>query len=286
MKNILLFISLICLCIPYAHGQMYTLDGSDPWLGASKYDTIAFYNIQVKYELKYLPDSINRDKTNTRVMVLNLSPKGISSFCEYSQEVRDSIYISHTQNGKIKMSDMNRSSKLGGRIYEFYTIIKSWPEKNRLLYKGNAGFDFYTYKETLPDFGWKVDFSQTKTIVGYTCHEAQGSYGGRNYQAWFTTDIPISDGPWKFRGLPGLILEVASTDGDYSFAATSIQKKDGPIRISGISEAFSTTRENFLKALRRSKEAPSSTLSAMGDKIKGNLKTSKKKRAYNPQEKY
>lgn len=55
-------------------------------------------------------------------------------------------------------------------------------------------------------------------IIGnYKAQKATTSFGGRNWNAWFTTDVPFQDGPYKFSGLPGLIVKVEDEAGDYSF---------------------------------------------------------------------
>lgn len=63
------------------------------------------------------------------------------------------------------------------------------------------------------DFDWNWELhAETKEISGFTCQKATIKFRGRNYTAWFTTDIPVQFGPWKFQGLPGLILEVYDED--------------------------------------------------------------------------
>ena len=64
----------------------------------------------------------------------------------------------------------------------------------------------------------------TKTLLGYPCQLATCSYHGRDYQAWFTSDIAIDNGPWKFKGLPGLILEVYDTKNHYHFLIEGIER--------------------------------------------------------------
>lgn len=63
-------------------------------------------------------------------------------------------------------------------------------------------------KEQNINFNWEIT-QETKKIGSYICHKALlENFRGRNYEAWFTYDIPVPTGPWKFHGLPGLILEV------------------------------------------------------------------------------
>jgi GLPGLI family protein len=62
------------------------------------------------------------------------------------------------------------------------------------------------YADTLYPMEWKIQ-DEEKSIHGVLCKLATTSFKGRNYNAWFTPTISISNGPWKLGGLPGLILE-------------------------------------------------------------------------------
>jgi GLPGLI family protein len=62
--------------------------------------------------------------------------------------------------------------------------------------------------------------------LGYECYKATGNFRGRNYTAFYTPKIPIADGPFKFSGLPGLILKISSDDNYTSFEATKIDLSD------------------------------------------------------------
>ncbi|WP_192821920.1 GLPGLI family protein [Rufibacter sp. LB8] len=79
-------------------------------------------------------------------------------------------------------------------------------------------------KDELPLQTWKLA-SETKQIKSFKCKKATTTFRGRKYTAWYSTDISLMGGPWKFDGLPGLILAVASDDGVLSIEATKIEKK-------------------------------------------------------------
>lgn len=77
-------------------------------------------------------------------------------------------------------------------------------------------------KEPVIQIDWSMT-GETKVVAEHTCHEAIGTFRGRTYSAWFALDIPISAGPFKFTGLPGLILEIADEDGEFSWHCKSIR---------------------------------------------------------------
>lgn len=69
---------------------------------------------------------------------------------------------------------------------------------------------------------WNIT-GDTKNIGTFKVLEATTTFRGRNYTAWFAPEIPISDGPWKFHGLPGLILEVTDEELGVQFLFSSIK---------------------------------------------------------------
>lgn len=69
---------------------------------------------------------------------------------------------------------------------------------------------------------WNIT-GNVKKIGGFNVKEAKTNFRGRNYTAWFTPDVPISVGPWKFHGLPGLILEVKDNELGVQFLFSSLK---------------------------------------------------------------
>jgi len=92
---------------------------------------------------------------------------------------------------------------------------------------------------------WKIE-SEAKIIESYVCRKATGKYKGRHYIAWFTKSIAIPDGPYVFKGLPGLILEVYDLNDTIHFSMISFTKTIKPMIL--MKDAFATKYSNFYKA--------------------------------------
>ncbi|MDO5665054.1 MAG: GLPGLI family protein [Bacteroidia bacterium] len=87
-------------------------------------------------------------------------------------------------------------------------------------------FDIFTnfkLSEKILPLNWEIT-KDTLTVLNYLCRKATTTFRGRTYNAWFTLDIPIGDGPWKLYGLPGLILKAEDADCIFSFEAMGLQK--------------------------------------------------------------
>lgn len=88
----------------------------------------------------------------------------------------------------------------------------------------------YRYTEDFPKQNWTI-LNKQKKIQGYNCQAAKTRFLGREYTAWFTKEIRLQEGPWKFGGLPGLILEVADTQRQFVFSFVSFEKLNKKIPI-------------------------------------------------------
>ena len=110
------------------------------------------------------------------------------------------------------------------------------------------------YTEPAPKQKWTLT-NETQTIIGYKCQKATCRFRGRDFEAWFTTDIPVKCGPWKFGGLPGLILKVYDKDRLYTFEAIGIEKRAHPItRFKSFKDYTKYSREEVWKMQRKFNE--------------------------------
>lgn len=75
---------------------------------------------------------------------------------------------------------------------------------------------YYSLKTTDVQ-NWKI-LNDTKKIGNFKAQKAVTDFGGRHWEAWFSSELAFSEGPYKFRGLPGLILELKDTNENYLFS--------------------------------------------------------------------
>ena len=83
-------------------------------------------------------------------------------------------------------------------------------------------FDTLFVKDKARIISWEL-LNETKNINSFSCQKAIGNFRGRTYTVWFTNDIPVSLGPWKLNGLPGLILEATDSLNQFQFFAEKIE---------------------------------------------------------------
>ena len=111
----------------------------------------------------------------------------------------------------------------------------------RLTHTDQIGMDHLLYTEPLPAIDWELTDGE-RTILGYACRRATCTFRGRSYEAWYTPEIAVSGGPWKFGGLPGLILAIKDDAGVLDLEATGVEQRVEPIRM---------TDRNYMKTNRK-----------------------------------
>lgn len=93
---------------------------------------------------------------------------------------------------------------------------------------------------------WDI-LPDTSTVTGLLSYKATCTFGGRHWTAWFSPEIPVSDGPYKFAGLPGLIVKLDSEDGDYNFILSGMEKLNEPAGIPKVPNYELVPKKKFFK---------------------------------------
>lgn len=177
--------------------------------------------LEVKYNFSYIPDTLNIENVVSEPMILSTNGK-------------KSVYYS--ENYKVFSDGFKKQLETAiktGSIVEPGKLIQSkvrhsvYKDNDSLYISNHLGKDFYTFRTE--NIHWKIDNLATKVIQGYKCTKAVAKIGKRIFIAWFTYEIPVNDGPYKFKGLPGLILEVNDENKYFNFELLSIVKINLPI---------------------------------------------------------
>ncbi|QQV01175.1 MULTISPECIES: GLPGLI family protein [Chryseobacterium] len=178
-------------------------------------------NKRFTYEYQFIPDSANISDVKTETMNLDVSADG-SKFYSYTVFQADSLskIELEKQLAATGMINIKADSRKGSVRY---SVSKRYPKyevslHNRIL------MDQYKVAETRP-IKWKI-ISEKQKIAEWNVQKAEADFAGRHWNAWFTTEIPIQDGPYKFHGLPGLIVKLEDNTKSHIFTLQGIRNID------------------------------------------------------------
>ena len=117
------------------------------------------------------------------------------------------------------------------------------------------------------DLNWTYSLDETMVLYNYTCNKATTKYAGREYTAWYTLDVPISYGPYKFFGLPGLIIKIEESTGMYIWEMYSLSVSATPIHIYQYEKEQKCTEESAARTIHRMMTTPMTFLSSAGSRV-------------------
>ncbi|TFH95368.1 GLPGLI family protein [Porphyromonas levii] len=181
----------------------------------------------------------------------------------YTQSAYYSDSLINTPNGgKIKFRMMERGLNennpylfLEPHTLPDYTYVDH-DQKLIINYDSERFYVPVLYREPIEDVKWTLRNYDSRVIAGYQVYKAICDFRGRRYEAWYTPEIPVEVGPWKFHGLPGVILEVYDEDKNFFWTAFSVeyspQKPIESIRWIKFSETPFTIvdRKDYLRDVR------------------------------------
>ncbi len=247
---------------------------------SAQQDTLDNTLFRCYYKMLWVKDAENPTQKTENEMLLQVG-KTVSKFFDRQKYLSDSLMQEYAKQQMDGIDAMNKILGRGVRPIAI-SIFKNYPE-GKITTIDRIPFDSYLYEEELPTYEWTLS-SDTTTVCGYLCKKATSSIFGRNYTAWYTPEIPTDNGPWKFGGLPGLILKIEDDQGHYLFECIGIEKPtwSDPIYFQESKSRFNITKKRFLDAQRKYHENPSGKIENSG-MIQSSLPVSASKaRPYNP----
>ncbi|SIS51894.1 GLPGLI family protein [Chryseobacterium gambrini] len=209
------------------------------------------------YDYKFIPDSNNKEDVKSEMMYLDIDKNG-SNYYSRTKFVADSTSRAELEkqiksfSGNISVSRRENPGQVS------FKVTKSYPDFKTYLFRSVSSDQYKIREDQKPE--WKI-LSDKQKIGEYNTQKATTSFGGREWIAWFSTDIPFQDGPYKFYGLPGLIVKIEDTTGSHIMtlvgnkkvaqAAASEKEPELPqnIRVFGMGgKELEVTEDQFRKA--------------------------------------
>ncbi|MBS4012394.1 MAG: GLPGLI family protein [Bacteroidetes bacterium] len=208
---------------------------------SDKYTTLDSAKIVVSYNLTFQVDSNDISSIRTEEMLL-LIGNDISLFISYNQ------FKNHHGESAAIISFSNTYNLFEGKgisaSFFPYRIFKNFPA-GKITFCQFIPFSYYKYIEDMNSINWQI-LEKKERILGYDVYKAITKYGGRTWEAWFTPYIPIIDGPYKFHGLPGLIVKLQDSKNHYVFVINNFGKQPEAIPIKMLNEKYiDTNRHKF-----------------------------------------
>ncbi|WP_267403357.1 MULTISPECIES: GLPGLI family protein [unclassified Chryseobacterium] len=210
------------------------------------------------YQVTMKPNAADKNDVKTENAYLDISAEK-SLFYSENRIKRDSIMQQNFQSGGARGFNRDQMESLRSNIN--YTVEKD-KANQKTFFKDRLGRDVYQYEEDRP-ISWKI-LSETMKIGDYKVQKAETDFGGRKWTAWFTTDLPYQDGPYKFGGLPGLIVKVEDAQGEYSFDLMKNYKISDFPSMNQFGNTIKVKRTDFVKQQEKFKSDPVSFMSNQG----------------------
>ncbi|WP_027385600.1 GLPGLI family protein [Chryseobacterium gregarium] len=164
------------------------------------------------YEYRFISDSTDTADVKKEMMLLDIDQNG-SNYYSQDKFVADSTSKADLEK-QLKLNpgniNISRSDKPGQVSYK---VTKRYPDFKTYLFTSVSSDRYKIEEDQKPE--WKI-LPDKQKIGAYNAQKATTDFGGREWTAWFTTDLPFQDGPYKFYGLPGLIVKIEDKTGSHS----------------------------------------------------------------------
>lgn len=235
------------------------------------------------YTYKYARDAAHPEDKREGLTVLEIGDR-YNRYCDYYMLKFDSV-MDRAAKTNASMAEVTPSSLAALKNSKFNENIVIDKQKNVETVQRTAGtITKYQYKEDCPQLKWEMLDGDT-IIAGYHCSKAKTSLFGRDYVAWYAPEINMPYGPYKFNGLPGLVLAVTDTADNFEFTLDGLQKADRyvPIYLWNDKDIVKTSRNTVRKIYKNYCADPVGALTSDGSvTVSDEVKATVDPKPYNP----
>lgn len=269
---LLLALAIVCAGTWAQHKEASILIMSRNRLG--KATVVDTSEVRIYYALN--ADALSNQDTYVDLRVLEIGSKVTKCSSEFIREgeAHQKEVLKTWKNTHPHADGVPRPCPIHGKRADYWNEI----QYTDIYIEGQTATEYHTMPHGFqgengylvsqyPFQRWSLT-DETATVLGYKCQKATCHWRGRDFVAWFASDIPIRRGPWLFGGLPGLILKVYDKDRHYTFEAVSIKRGKQPIIRYAYEGYRKASRDRYLKLNRQLNEEYMNTIGRMGGMMK------------------
>jgi GLPGLI family protein len=214
--------------------------------------------IEVKYYVKFLVDTLNVSSSKEDILSLRIG-KTSSIFRSDLKQTSDSLSHKIIESAFIKGTSGNAvTPDLTGVNRPKFTQEVYYSD-GRLLVFDKIRRNTFSF-QPVNKIDWILS-NESKIISGYNCKKATCQYGSKKITAWYTEEIPFQEGPYTFKGLPGLIVSLEDNKQYFTFLLKELKTVKKPIV--PMNGAIETTFDKFNAKRQEVKNDPVGTFSAL-----------------------
>ena len=204
------------------------------------------------YEYKFISDSTKIDDVKTEMMFLDTTKDG-SKYYSYTVFNSDSLMKVDLEKQLAATGSINvKSDMQKGSVR--YSVTKTYPDY-KINHHRRLGMEAYNISDDRK-INWKI-LPEKEKIGEWNAQKAEADFAGRHWIAWFSTDIPIQDGPYKFNGLPGLIVKIEDKTGSHKMELKGIKNITGNVDINVFEvKEIAVNSKQFQKVLKEYENDP------------------------------
>lgn len=270
-KRIIIIITLAAICGGTSAQNKQAKIAYIAFSNIDKYITIDTATVRVWYALNALDINDENSYIDWQILEVGSHCTKYYSYFVWESDSLQTVDNRTNRSGRFssKLLPRGRNGHGNWNELEYHVLIAEDGKIRTYNRERLREYEGY-YDEPYPDQQWTLT-QDTATVSGYHCQKATCHFHGRDFEAWFTTEVPVKYGPWKFGGLPGLIVKVYDTDHLYTFECTNVERVHRPMVRSKYPTRRPIKRETVLKFERKVNECPGRTIGIWD--MEGNLIT-------------
>lgn len=215
-------------------------------ISMNQYQVLDSAYLKISYKFTFVEDTLKSKETQKEDIQTLLIGDKISKYFSH----RFLEYNKHVETLLKQGVDAIPNAPDGICGYEIY---KNYPDRKMTMidFVWNSLGGNYIYIDEMKNIKWEVTNEQ-QIILSYPCLKATTKFRGRTYEAWFTLNIPVDNGPWKFGGLPGLIMKLSDSKNYFIFECIGLENLTEKTAIKYYNLDYTKiTRQNLDKLYRR-----------------------------------